>query len=309
MFPCGMSKQAAKRIMMMRPKHFGFDPSTARSNSFQNKDGANEIAAIESKAKLEFEEAVSKLRSEGIDVIALDDSDSPVKPNAVFPNNWVSFHDDGRVLLYPMMTESRRSERREEVLTQLAEEGIKVEEVIDLSGFEEEDKFLESTGSIILDYDHKLLYACISTRTHPVVLDKFCELMGYEAIVFEAFNKTDEAIYHTNVLMCLAAKYAVICLDAIPLIQREDVTSALERTYHEVIEITMDQMYAFAGNMLEVLNTEGESVLVMSQTAYESLSALQKSKLSSYSKLISISIPTIEKYGGGSIRCMMCKVE
>ena len=304
-----MSKQAAKRIMMMRPKHFGFDPSTARSNSFQSQEGANEIAAIENQAKLEFEEAVNKLRSEGIDVIALDDSDSPVKPNAVFPNNWVSFHDDGRVLLYPMMTESRRSERREEVLTQLAEEGIKVDEVIDLSSFEAEDKFLESTGSIILDYDHKVLYACISTRTHPAVLDKFCKLMGYEAIVFEAFNKTDEAIYHTNVLMCLAAKYAVICLDAIPLLQREDVSSALDRTKHEVVEITMDQMYAFAGNMLEVTNSQGESVLVMSQTAYESLSADQKSRLSNYSKLVSVPIPTIEKYGGGSIRCMMCKVE
>ncbi|KYG72307.1 hypothetical protein EV198_0151 [Roseivirga ehrenbergii] len=304
-----MSKQAAKRIMMMRPKHFGFDPSTARSNSFQNREGANETSTIENQAKLEFEGAVSKLRSEGIDVIALDDTDHPIKPNAVFPNNWVSFHDDGRVVLYPMMTESRRSERRDEVLTQLSEEGIKINEVVDLSVFEKEDKFLESTGSVILDYDYKLAYACVSTRTHPVVLDKFCELMCYEPIVFEAFNKTDEAIYHTNVLMCLAAEYAVICLDAIPFIQREDVISALERTNHEVIEITMDQMYAFAGNMLEVINNEGESVLVMSKSAFDSLSEDQKSSIKQYSKLLWVQIPTIEKYGGGSIRCMMCKVE
>tara|TARA_R110000796_G_scaffold71409_2_gene162008 strand:- start:71036 stop:71965 length:930 start_codon:yes stop_codon:yes gene_type:complete len=308
MFLCGMSKQAAKRIMMMRPKHFGFDPSTARSNSFQNQEGANETITIENQAKQEFETAVNKLISEKIDVIALDDTDHPVKPNAVFPNNWVSFHEDGRVLLYPMMTESRRSERRNEVLTQLSEEGIKVDKVIDLSAFEAEDKFLESTGSIILDYDHKLVYACLSTRTHPVVLDKFCELMGYKAIVFEAFNKADEAIYHTNVLMCLAAKYAVICLDAIPFIQRDEVINALESTNHEVIEITMDQMYAFAGNMLEVVNDKGESVLVMSKSAYDSLSPDQKSRLSAYSKLLWVDIPTIEKYGGGSIRCMMCKV-
>lgn len=304
-----MSKQAAKRIMMMRPKHFGFDPSTARSNSFQNQEGAEDISSIESLAKQEFEQAVIKLRSEGIDVIALNDTDHPVKPNAVFPNNWVSFHEDGRVLLYPMMTESRRSERRDEVLTQLSEEGINIKEVVDLSVFEKENKFLESTGSVILDYDYKLAYACISTRTHPAVLDKFCELMDFEPVVFEAFNKTDEAIYHTNVLMCLAAKYAVICLDAIPFIQREDVISALERTNHEVIEITMDQMYAFAGNMLEVINNEGESVLVMSKTAYNSLSENQKSRIEKYSKLLWTHIPTIEKYGGGSIRCMMCKVE
>ncbi len=309
MFLCGMSKQAAKRIMMMRPKHFGFDPSTARSNSFQNQEGAEDISSIESLAKQEFEQAVIKLRSEGIDVIALDDTDHPVKPNAVFPNNWVSFHEDGRVLLYPMMTESRRSERRDEVLTQLSEEGINIKEVVDLSVFEKENKFLESTGSVILDYDYKLAYACISTRTHPAVLDKFCELMDFEPVVFEAFNKTDEAIYHTNVLMCLAAKYAVICLDAIPFIQREDVISALERTNHEVIEITMDQMYAFAGNMLEVINNEGESVLVMSKSAFDSLSEDQKSSIKQYSKLLWVQIPTIEKYGGGSIRCMMCKVE
>ncbi len=304
-----MSKQAAKRIMMMRPKHFGFDPSTARSNSFQNQEGAEDISSIESLAKQEFEQAVIKLRSEGVDVIALDDTDHPVKPNAVFPNNWVSFHEDGRVLLYPMMTESRRSERRDEVLTQLSEEGINIKEVVDLSVFEKENKFLESTGSVILDYDYKLAYACISTRTHPAVLDKFCELMDFEPVVFEAFNKTDEAIYHTNVLMCLAAKYAVICLDAIPFIQREDVISALERTNHEVIEITMDQMYAFAGNMLEVINNKGESVLVMSKTAFNSLSENQKSRIAKYSKLLWAHIPTIEKYGGGSIRCMMCKVE
>ncbi|MGW8121811.1 citrulline utilization hydrolase CtlX [Roseivirga echinicomitans] len=304
-----MSKQAAKRIMMMRPKHFGFDPSTARSNSFQSKDGANETTTIANKAKIEFDEAVNKLRSEGINVIALDDTDSPKKPNAVFPNNWVSFHDDGRVLLYPMMTESRRTERRDDVLEQLANEGIKVKEVIDFSDFEAEDKFLESTGSVVLDYDHKLAYACLSTRTHPEVLQKFCELMGFEQVVFEAFNKTNEAIYHTNVLMCLAAKYAIICTDAIPLDQRKDVITALERTGHEVVAITMEQMYAFAGNMLEVLNEQGESVLVMSESAMESLSEDQIASLSQYSKLLSVSIPTIEKFGGGSVRCMMCKVE
>lgn len=308
MFLCGMSKQAAKRIMMMRPKHFGFDPTTARSNSFQSKEGAEQIETIAELAIKEFDTAVEKLRSNDISVIALEDTDEPKKPNAVFPNNWVSFHEDGKVLLYPMMTESRRSERRNQVLETLVNEGVSISEVIDISSFEAEDKFLESTGSFVLDYDHKIAYACLSTRTHPEVLDKACKLLGFQPILFEAYNKADEAIYHTNVLMCVAAKYAVVCLDAIPLIQRDEVAKALKESGHEVIEITMDQMYAFAGNMLEVLNKEGKSVLVMSQSAMDSLSQKQLNRLSNYSKLVSVEIPTIEKYGGGSVRCMMCKV-
>ncbi|MFT6972022.1 MAG: hypothetical protein ACJAXX_002600 [Roseivirga sp.] len=303
-----MSKQAAKRIMMMRPKHFGFDPSTASSNSFQSKEGAEAIAFIELTAQNEFDNAVAKLRAAGVDVIPLQDSDLPKKPNAVFPNNWVSFHENGVALLYPMMTESRRVERRQEVLDQLELEGIPITSIVDLTGFEKEDKFLESTGSLVLDYDNKLAYACLSSRTHPEVLNKCCEILGYEPVVFESFDKLNNAIYHTNVLMCIASRYVVICAESIPKDQRSDVLTALEKTGHEVIAITMDQMYNFAGNMLEVVNDKGQSVLIMSAAAMTSLSVDQKEQLSSYSQLISVAIPTIEKYGGGSVRCMMCKV-
>lgn len=303
-----MSIQAAKRIMMMRPKHFGFDPTTASSNSFQSKEGAEERARIENSAQSEFDAAVIKLKSEGIDIIALDDTDLPEKPNAVFPNNWVSFHEDGLVLLYPMLTESRRVERRQEVLDELELAGVEISRIIDISNYETEDKFLESTGSVVLDYKNKLAYACLSVRTHIEVLEKFCEILGYEPIIFEAFSKEGEAVYHTNVVMCIADQYAVICLESIHEDQRKDVLSTLESTGHEVVALTIDQMYNFAGNMLEVMNDKGQSVLVMSESAMKSLTIDQKEALSRYSKLTAVSIPTIEKYGGGSVRCMMCKL-
>lgn len=303
-----MSKQAAKRIMMMRPKHFGFDPTTASSNSFQSREGAEERARIEKSAQIEFDAAVIKLKSEGIDIVALNDSDLPEKPNAVFPNNWVSFHEGGLVILYPMLTQSRRVERRQEVLDELERAGVEISSIIDISNYENEDKFLESTGSVVLDYRNKLAYACLSIRTHREVLDKFCEILGYEAVVFEAFDRKGEAVYHTNVIMCIADQYAVICTESIPEQQRSEVLSTLESTGHEVVSLSMDQMYNFAGNMLEVENDIGQSVLVMSESAMKSLTIDQKETLSQYSRLTSLAIPTIEKYGGGSVRCMMCKV-
>lgn len=303
-----MSTQAAKRIMMMRPKHFGFDPATASSNSFQSKEGAEQRAMIEGLAQLEFDAAVAKLRAEGIDIIALNDTDLPEKPNAVFPNNWVSFHQDGLVLLYPMLTESRRVERRQEVLDELEVQGVEITRIIDISHYENEGKFLESTGSVVLDYSNKLAYACLSSRTHIEVLEKFCEILGYEPVVFESMNMEGQAIYHTNVVMCIADQYAVICSESIAQTQRMEVLTALKNTGHELVDITMEQMYNFAGNMLEVMNDKGQSVLVMSESAMKSLTIDQKETLSSYSKLVAVAIPTIEKFGGGSVRCMMCKL-
>uniref|UniRef100_UPI0040488D8A citrulline utilization hydrolase CtlX n=1 Tax=Roseivirga sp. TaxID=1964215 RepID=UPI0040488D8A len=303
-----MSTQAAKRIMMLRPKHFGFDPATASSNSFQSKEGAEQRAMIEHRAQIEFDAAVAKLKTEGIDIIALNDTDSPEKPNAVFPNNWVSFHQDGLVLLYPMLTESRRVERRQEVLDELEAQGVEITRIIDISHYENEGKFLESTGSVVLDYRNKLAYACLSSRTHIEVLEKFCEILDYEPIVFESLNMEGQAIYHTNVVMCIADQYAIICSVSIPQAQRREVVAALKNTGHELVDITMEQMYNFAGNMLEVMNDKGQSVLVMSESAMKSLTIDQKETLSSYSRLVAVAIPTIEKFGGGSVRCMMCKL-
>ncbi|WP_286755789.1 arginine deiminase-related protein [Roseivirga sp. UBA838] len=300
-------KQAAAKIMMVRPAHFGYDPSTAETNSFQQTEGAEQQYAIQRQAVEEFNGAVATLRAAGIDVVVIDDTDEPKKPNAVFPNNWVSFHD-GRVILYPMLAENRRWERRMDLLDELAEAGVPVKEVIDISKYEAEDKFLESTGSVVIDYENDLAYACLSSRTHKDVLNKLCELNGYEPVLFESFNKEGVPVYHTNVVMCIASKYAVICAESIREDQRFDVLQTLKTTGHEVVEITMDQMYGFAGNMLEVENQQGESVLVMSQTAYDSLTESQIQCLSAHSKIQTVQIPTIEKFGGGSVRCMMCRV-
>ena len=300
-------KQAAAKIMMVRPASFGFDPSTAKTNSFQQTEGAEEQHRIQGLAVDEFNQAVNTLRTGGVEVIVIDDTPEPEKPNAVFPNNWVSFHD-GRVILYPMLAENRRWERRVDLLDQLVDEGVPVDEIIDISLYEVDNKFLESTGSVVIDYENDLAYACLSSRTNRDVLDKLCDINGYEPVLFESFNNDGLAVYHTNVVMCIASKYAVICVESIKEDQRFDVVRTLEETGHEVIEITMDQMYAFAGNMLEVNDNSGASNLIMSQTAFGSLTESQITKLSEYSKIIKVEIPTIEKYGGGSVRCMMCRV-
>ena len=293
--------------MMVRPRNFGFDQTTAASNSFQNEEGADAVKEIRIKAIAEFDAAVAQLRAEDVRVHVIEDSEAPVKPNAVFPNNWVSFHGS-KAILYPMLAENRRWERRPEVLDQLKSEGVSIGDVIDLSEFEKKDKFLESTGSMVLDYENELAYACLSSRTDMEVLEAFCNETGFDAFVFDSFNKDGLAVYHTNVIMCIAAKYAVICLESIPEEQQATVIEALESTGHEIIPITMDQMYAFAGNMLEVLDGVGNSTLVMSSTALNCLVEDQMDAITHYSKILSVEIPTIEKYGGGSVRCMMCRV-
>lgn len=302
-----MAVQAAKDIMMVRPKNFGFDQTTAASNSFQHEDGSEAVSEIRIIAIAEFDSAVAQLREQSIKVHVIEDSESPVKPNAVFPNNWVSFHGS-KTLLYPMLAENRRWERRSEVIDKLKAEGVSIGDVIDLSEFEKEEKYLESTGSMVLDYENELAYACLSSRTDMEVIEAFCDETGFDAFTFDSFDKDGLSVYHTNVLMCIAARYAVICLDAIPEEQQATVIEALESTGHEIIPITMDQMYAFAGNMLEVLDGEECSTLVMSTTAFNCLDEDQMEAITHYSKILSVEIPTIEKYGGGSVRCMMCRV-
>ncbi len=302
-----MPQQAAKTIMMVRPKHFGYDHESASSNGFQKVDGAENAFQIQQAAAQEFDTAVEALKSHGVDVRVIEDTSGPIKPNAVFPNNWVSFHGD-RTFLYPMMAVNRRAERRSDLLDELEDQGIDIGEIIDFSVFEKESKYLESTGSLILDYENKLMYACRSNRTHPELIEKLCEILGFEAVVFDAYDREGLEIYHTNVMMCLAQQYVVICLESIPEDQRPEVEGALKKSGHEIVPITFDQMYSFAGNMLEVENEAGQSILVMSKAAMKSLSLDQKERLSQYSQLLSTPIPTIEKYGGGSIRCMMCRL-
>jgi hypothetical protein len=291
---------------MIRPVNFGFNEETAVSNAFQKKQSGK--ADVNVLAQQEFDGMVQTLCVNGVDVIVVDDTVEPHKPDAIFPNNWVSFHDDGTVFLYPMQAENRRLERREDIISRL-ENQFSVKHIIDLSRFELEHKFLEGTGSVVHDRQNKIAYACISPRTDREVLDVFCEQMGYKALTFDAADEKGQAIYHTNVLMCLGSQFAVICLDCISNPhERIIVRESLIVTEKKIIEISFEQMNQFAGNMLEVKNKAGETLIVMSQSAYNSLFEDQKNMLKQFGKLVCADISTIESVGGGSARCMMAEV-
>ncbi len=292
-------------ILMIRPASFGFNEQTAGSNAFQNRDTGN---GLQDKAVAEFDAFVKVLKDKGVNVIVIDDTVEPAKPDAIFPNNWVSFHENGDVILYPMQAKNRRLERREDIIRKI-EEQFKVSHIIDLSRFETEDKFLEGTGSMVLDRKHKIAYACLSPRTDVEVLHTFCEYTGYKPVLFTALDQNGQAIYHTNVLMTVAEKYVVICLDAIADDdEAERVIDSIAESGKEIIALSFEQMNQFAGNMLEVKNDKGESLIVMSKTAWRSLSNEQKEVLESYSKPVVSDIKTIEQTGGGSARCMMAEV-
>lgn len=300
------NSQSTSHILMIRPVNFGFNEETAGSNAFQNRD-ADKIGVNE-KAQQEFDRMVATLRSNGVDVTVIDDTPEPYTPDSVFPNNWVSFHADGGIFLYPMQAENRRLERREDIIARL-EDNFAIKHIIDLSRFEAEDKFLEGTGSMVLDRENKIAYACISPRTDREVLDLFCEQTGYNAISFDALDEHNKAIYHTNVLMCIGSSFTVICLDSIPNPHEKIVvTESLKLTRKEVVEISFAQMNHFAGNMLEVKNKQGETLIVMSESAFNALDELQRITLEKYGKLVYANLNTIETNGGGSARCMIAEV-
>jgi len=291
---------------MIRPVSFGFNEQTAGSNAFQTKSG--EKNDVQEKALTEFNNLVTVLRNNGVDVTVIDDTPEPHTPDSIFPNNWVSFHSDGNIFLYPMQAENRRLERREDIISQL-KDCFKVHHIVDLSRFELEHKFLEGTGSMVLDRIGKIAYACLSPRTDRDVINVFCEQTGYKAVCFDAVDEHNKPIYHTNVLMCVGSKFAVICLDSIPNPhERILVTESLQNTRKEIIEISFEQMNQFAGNMLEVQNKNGEVLIVMSQSAFKSLTEDQKTALEKQGRLIFSNINTIETNGGGSARCMIAEV-
>jgi hypothetical protein len=298
--------QSTNNILMIKPVNFGFNTQTAESNAFQNRD--DDQQAVQQKAQQEFDGFVNVLRDNGVNVTVISDTTEPHTPDSIFPNNWVSFHNNGDIFFYPMQAENRRLERREDIIRQL-EESFKANHVIDLSRFEANNQFLEGTGSMVLDRDNKVAYACLSPRTNAGVLQAFCEYTGYTAVTFDAFDQRGQAIYHTNVLMAIGSKFAVICLNSITnLTEREKVILSLKAAGKQIIDISFNQMNSFAGNMLEVKNTAGDNLIVMSQTAFKSLGEEQKTALSKYGKLIYSDINTIETNGGGSARCMMAEV-
>lgn len=298
--------QSTSHILMIRPVNFGFNEETAESNAFQTKDKNQQ--AVQEKALAEFNGFVEILRANGVDVTVVDDNPQPYTPDSIFPNNWVSFHGDGNIFLYPMQAENRRLERREDIIS-LLEDKFKVHHIVDLSRYEEQNKFLEGTGSMVLDRENKIAYACLSPRTDKDVLDVFCDQSGYTAICFDAVDENGKAIYHTNVLMCVGSKFAVICLDSIANPhERVVISESLTSAGKEIIEISFEQMNQFAGNMLEVKSKEAETLIVMSASAYESLNEGQLFTLKQYGKLVYADIQTIENNGGGSTRCMMAEV-
>lgn len=297
--------QTTNHILMIRPVDFKFNEQTAGNNKFQIASAQNDVQA---RALKEFDGFVELLRQNDVDVTVVDDTLQPETPDSIFPNNWVSFHEDGSVYLYPMFSENRRLERRKEILDGLKDQ-FEVNHVSDLSFYEMQEAFLEGTGSMILDRSNKIAYACLSVRTDQEVLTNFCLLTGYEPVIFQAVDGSDFPIYHTNVMMCIGDRFAVICLDSIS--DPEDklnVTISLTGSGKEIIEISLDQMNHFAGNMLQVSNRENESLLVMSEQAYLSLHPDQVSSLEKYCKIIYAPLYTIEKNGGGSARCMLAEI-
>lgn len=306
-----MDKQTTNTILMIEPVAFGFNEQTAVNNHFQQKDDASALD-VQTQALAEFNEMVGKLQLHHIDVIVVKDTLEPLTPDSIFPNNWISFHANGSVGLYPMFAQNRREERRSDILHLLTDKGFKILDLIDYTAFENDNRFLEGTGSLILDRQNKIAYAAISQRTDKDLLLQFCADFDYSPIYFAAnqtINGSRLLIYHTNVMMCVAAQFAVICLDTIDNFdEKKAVINALTKCGKEIIEITEAQMHCFAGNMLQVENKYGEQFLVMSQSAFNSLTDNQIERLNSYNQIISIAIPTIEKYGGGSVRCMMAEV-
>jgi hypothetical protein len=300
--------QTTSHILMVRPANFGFNEETASSNAFQSNDGTLSSEQISRLAIAEFDAFVEKLRQAGVDVIVAEDTSLPVKPDAVFPNNWVTFHQNGTVVTYPMFSTARRLERRADIL-QSIQEKFRVEQKIQLEEYETVDQYLEGTGSMIIDRPNKLVYACLSPRTTEDLLNRFCKIMGFEPVAFHALDRDNVEIYHTNVMMALGETFVVICLDTVP--DEKELAMLYQKfalTNKEIIEISLDQMMAFAGNMLQVRNTDGETFLVMSEQAYKSLNTRQISMILRHTNILYSPIPTIETYGGGSARCMMAEI-
>ena len=291
---------------MIRPVKFGFNEQTAGSNSFQNTANEAEAATVQQKALEEFDAFSDLLISSGIDVLIYNDTDSPHTPDSIFPNNWISFHENSQLVLYPMLAENRRMERREDIISEFKK---KESIVIDLRSFESKSRFLEGTGSIVFDYDHKIAYANISARTDKHLFEQLCKQLEYESVSFKAVDMNGADIYHTNVLMCVGQGFAVLCKDCIP--DKNDlnkVTASLKDSGHEIISISYDQMNSFAGNMYELFNFTGERFIVMSEQAYRSLIPEQIKRLEQYGKLLHTPLYTIEKHGGGSARCMIAEI-
>lgn len=302
--------QSAAHVLMIRPVRFAGNLQTLETNKFQAVAADFAAAGAQRAAVAEFDGLVDALRARGVQVHVFDDTPEPHTPDSIFPNNWVSFHADGTVVLYPMLAENRRFERRADVIAQLSlRDGFRVSRVIDLTMHEQGGKYMEGTGSLVLDRVHRIAYACVSSRTDLDVLGDFAQQLDYEIVVFEAVDAAGAPIYHTNVLMCVGTRFAAVCSACIREDERDAVLDAFRRTGHTIVDLSMEQMGSFAGNMLELRTASGGSVVAMSTRARDSLSPEQRGAIEELGgPIVAAPIPTIETLGGGSVRCMLAEV-
>ncbi len=297
--------QTTAKLLMVRPANFAFNEQTAENNQFQQKSDQTQVAE---KALAEFDALVKLLKANDVDVIVVQDTSEPWTPDSIFPNNWFSSHFEGELVLYPMFAENRRLERKEHVLN-LLKRGFNHNKVVDLTHWEGEGEFLEGTGSMILDRRKHIAYCCRSARTSEKVLSEFCSIMNYQPIVFDAFDKNDNQIYHTNVIMNIGMQVAVICLESIKdENERKKIVAQLTSTGKIIVDISLEQVDSFVGNMLEVRSRNGSPITVMSAAAQRALTFEQENTISTFSKIISSDLQTIEKNGGGSARCMIAEI-
>jgi hypothetical protein len=303
--------QTTDCVLMIRPVSFRMNKETAVDNHFQQDSGLN--VDVNELAQKEFDNLVSALQDNGVHVIVVNDTAQPETPDALFPNNWISFHSNKIVCLYPMFADNRRKERRDDVFKTIKDEfNFELEGIFDFTEFEQHDKFLEGTGSMVLDRTNRTCYAALSGRTDEKAVAHFCAEIGYTPILFKAYhsvNGQQHLIYHTNVMMSVGNGFAVVCSESITdLVERELVVSTLKSNGHLVVDLSLEQIDNFAGNILELLTSTGESIIVMSARAKESLTVLQVSELEAFGKLIYVDLQTIENYGGGSARCMIAEI-
>ena len=301
----GDRAQAANAVVMIRPHCFFPNPETAADNAFQRDASEREIAALTLAAQREFDNAVETLRAAGVTVHVFDDTESPVKPDAVFPNNWFSTHHDGRIALYPMYSEARRQERRTDIFDELRR-FYTISEIIDYSLGEKHGLFLEGTGGLVLDHIARVAYSSLSRRANPELINRFCDDFGYEPMIFECADEFGQPIYHTNVVMCLGTEFALIGAELIKDKTQRDTVAGNLRKRGTVIELNGSQIADFAGNALE-LDAEKEKLLVLSERAHQALTEQQRNSLAQFTRIIPLSLPTIE-LAGGSARCMIAEI-
>jgi hypothetical protein len=298
--------QTTDHVLMVRPVGFFSNPETAASNAFQRSDLVP--AAAQAAALQEFDAYVDALRRAGVGALVLDDSPQPHTPDSIFPNNWVSFGADGRVFLFPMEAHNRRLERRVAVLAEV-EKQFRIREIVDLSRFEAQSRFLEGTGSMVLDHEFKLAYVCHSSRSHPAVMQAFEGHSGYRTVWFHAVDRRGTPIYHTNVMMCVGRTLAVVCLQAIPDAgERDALCVSLRATGKRIVDISLAQVEDFAGNMIELRSQRGHPVFAMSRRAWSTLTPAQQQAIADYAEPVLAPIDTIERLGGGGARCMVAEI-